>query len=355
MNTIKVHIVDDSATVRSVVAELLEQDKSIEISGLSSNPIFAEKRMNREWPDVIVLDLEMPQMDGLTFLKKIMGSRPTPIIICSSYAEQGAKVAMDALQAGAVDVITKPKLGVQNYLKDNATQFIDAVKAAAMANPLRVKQSVKASNITVTKKHNADIILDAAFGKVTKETKRVVAIGSSTGGTNAIENIVTKLPVDAPAMVIVQHMPANFTQAFAQRLDSICGLQVKEAEDGEELMSGKVLIAPGDRHLLIQRRGDCYVAKLKDGPLVCRHKPSVDVLFRSVAGAAGKNALGIILTGMGSDGAMGMLEMRTSGSETIAQDEESCVVYGMPKVAVQKGGVNRVMSLNSIPGMIGSL
>lgn len=350
MKKITVQIVDDSATVRSVLTQLLRNDPSLEVCGSAANPIFAQRHMDKIWPDVIILDLEMPEMDGLTFLKQIMSTRPTPVIICSAYAEKGARMAMDAIQSGAVDIITKPKIGIKDYLNENATTLIEAVKAAACAKPAKIRTRAKIERVDVSQKLNADAVISNGNNRpnLIPKTQNLIAIGSSTGGTTAIEELLTAVPPDAPAIAIVQHMPAKFTLAFAQRLNSIVNIDVKEAENGDMLRPGLAVIAPGDKHLLIKRRGSNYVVELKDGPLVRRHKPSVDVMFRSVAMAAGKNATGVILTGMGDDGAAGMKEMHDSGAHTLAQDEASCVVYGMPKMAVERGGVEKVVALDKI-------
>lgn len=343
-------IVDDSATVRTVIANILSQDSAIEIIGAAANPIFAQRKMNKIWPDVIILDLEMPEMDGLTFLKQIMSTRPTPVIICSAHVETGARDAINALSLGAVEVISKPALGLQSFLTENARSFIRSVKAAASANTIKLTASVATGQLQA-KKQTAEVILPYTVSPPCTNAK-IVAIGSSTGGTIAIENILTNLGNSVPAIVIVQHMPGKFTQAFANRLNNFCGLDIKEAEDGDLLKPGSVFISPGDKHMLIMYRQNQYVIQLKDGPLVSRHKPSVDVLFRSVASCAGKNALGIILTGMGNDGAQGMLEMRKAGAVTLAQDEETCIIFGMPKEAINNGGAIKTISLPDIPAAI---
>ncbi|WP_281556158.1 chemotaxis response regulator protein-glutamate methylesterase [Thalassomonas sp. RHCl1] len=356
MSKIKVLIVDDSATVRTVIANILSQDPDIEILGAAANPIFAQRKMEKSWPDVIILDLEMPEMDGLTFLKHIMSTRPTPVIICSAHVESGARDAIKALSLGAVEVITKPALGIQSFLTENARGFIRSVKAAACANTSKLTASVAvAGEQAAVKKQSVGAILPLAKPS-TKDIAgsgiKLVAIGSSTGGTIAIENILSQLNDNIPAILIVQHMPGKFTQAFANRLNNICRLTIKEAQDGDRLNSGCVYISPGDRHMLLKYKDNQYYIQLKDGPLVSRHKPSVDVLFRSVASCAGKNALGIILTGMGNDGAQGMLEMRRAGASTLAQDEGSSIIFGMPKVALKNGGAMRAVSLADIPGVI---
>jgi len=341
MTPIKVMIVDDSAVVRQVVAAMLEADPGIKVISAVADPILAMARMNIQWPDVIVLDIEMPRMDGITFLKKIMSEHPTPVIICSTLTEKGAQTSMAALAAGAVTIITKPKLGLKQFLTDASNDLVTAVKAAARAN---VKWLV------ATEKHTADVILTASEHRsaMIQTTERVVAIGTSTGGTQALEYVLTALPRVAPGMVIVQHMPEKFTAEFASRLNGICQIEVKEAQHHDRVIPGRALIAPGGKHMLLRRSGAQYSVEVVDGPLVNRHRPSVDVLFRSVAKCAGSNALGIIMTGMGDDGAAGMLEMRNAGAQTIAQDEASCVVYGMPKEAVKRGAVERTVYLSAI-------
>ncbi len=342
MARIKVMVVDDSAVVRQVVAGLLEDDPDIEVLCAVADPILAMARMQVQWPDVLVLDIEMPRMDGITFLKKIMAERPTPVIICSTLTEKGTQTALAALSAGAVAIITKPKIGLKQFLTDASDDLLSAVKGAVKAN-LR--------SLRVEEKHNADVILQAAGDKHTamiQTTERIVALGTSTGGTQALEVVLTALPRVCPGIVIVQHMPEKFTAAFAARLDGLCQLNVREAKNGDRVVPGVALIAPGGAHMLLRRSGAQYSVEIMNGPLVNRHRPSVDVLFRSVAKAAGANALGVIMTGMGDDGAAGLLEMRKAGARTLGQNEESCVVYGMPKEAVKRGGVEREVPLGTI-------
>lgn len=351
---IKVLIVDDSAVVRQVLTQQISQHAGIGVMGAVSDPIFAMKKMASEWPDVIILDIEMPRMDGITFLKKIMKERPTPVIICSTLTDKGAQVTMEAMAAGAVDIISKPKSGLKSFLQDSKTLLLDAIKAASVArvgkrNPAAARQA----RAEALPKLTADAVLSAGKARpMTTTTDSVVAIGTSTGGTQALEAVLVQLPRTAPGIVIVQHMPEQFTAAFAQRLDGLCHVQVKEAENNDRVMPGLVLIANGGKHMLLCRSGAQYRVELKDGPLVSRHRPSVDVLFRSVAQAAGANALGIILTGMGDDGARGMKEMHDAGAYTVAQDEQTCVVYGMPKEAVNLGGVDSIQPLNNVPNLI---
>lgn len=349
---IKVLVVDDSAVVRQVLSEVLNGDAGIEVIAVASDPIFAQEKMKKLWPDVIVLDVEMPRMDGITFLKKIMSERPTPVVICSSITEKGSETAMQALSAGAVGIVPKPGIGNRRTaLEDAGSDLIRAVKAAAHVN-VRNLRSGAASPVAVSPKLNADVILGASSHAMAQTTERIAAIGTSTGGTQALEAILTVLPRVSPGIVIVQHMPEKFTASFAARLDSLCQIEVREAQNGDRVIPGLALIAPGGRHMLLKRNGSQYHVEVMDGPVVNRHRPSVDVLFRSVAKFAGKNALGVIMTGMGDDGARGLKEMHDAGATTVAQDEATCVVYGMPKEAVKLGGVDRSVSLQSIPAEI---
>jgi two-component system, chemotaxis family, protein-glutamate methylesterase/glutaminase len=351
---IRVLVIDDSAVVRQVVGEMLQRDRSVEVSGLASDPIAAMEKMRGNWPDVILLDIEMPRMDGLTFLRKVMTERPTPVVICSTLTEKGAETTLQALAAGAVSIITKPKLGLRTFLEDAANDLLAAVKAAAGANV----QALRPRTLTPAApapKLSADAILPERPRAMAETTERVVAIGTSTGGTQALEVVLTRLPRVCPALVIVQHMPEQFTAAFAQRLDRLSQIDVKEAANDDRVLPGRALIAPGGRHMLLKRSGAYYYVEVKDGPLVNRHRPSVDVLFRSVAQAAGKNALGIIMTGMGDDGARGLKEMLTAGAHTIAQDERSCVVFGMPNEAIKLGAAEQVLPLGDMAAAIARL
>ncbi len=351
---IKVMIVDDSAVVRQTVRQALERDAGIEVIAAASDPLFAMGHMQRQWPDVIVLDIEMPRMDGLTFLKKIMTERPTPVVICSSLAESGAAATMQALSAGAVAIITKPKMGVKQFLEDSANDVVHAVKAAARANASRLVPRA-ATPLNPAPKLGADAMLGAGLGSgsnMVRTTERIVAIGTSTGGTQALEAVLTRLPAVCPGIVIVQHMPERFTAMFAERLNSLCALEVREARQGDRVMPGRALIAPGGKHMMLARSGAQYTVEVVDGPLINRHRPSVDVLFRSCAKFAGKNAVGVIMTGMGDDGARGLKEMRDAGASTVAEDESTCVVFGMPKEAIRLGGVDRVVALTQIPEAI---
>jgi two-component system chemotaxis response regulator CheB len=352
MKAIKVLVVDDSAVVRQVVSGMLAETAGIEVIATATDPLQAMERMKVQWPDVIVLDVEMPRMDGITFLRKLMSERPTPVIICSTLTEKGAKTTMEALAAGAVSIITKPKLGLKQFLTESSDDLVSAIRAAACANVKRLAIRTTAP-VTVEAKNTADVILAPASGRaMVQTTERVVAMGTSTGGTQALEEVLTALPRVTPGIAIVQHMPEKFTAAFAERLNSICQIQVKEAANNDRIVPGLALIAPGGRHMLVKRSGAQYYVEVVDGPLVSRHRPSVDVLFRSVAKAAGGNAMGIIMTGMGDDGARGLKEMLDAGAYTVGQDEQSCVVYGMPKEAVRHGGVREVAALDKIPEII---
>ncbi|TRX02644.1 protein-glutamate methylesterase/protein-glutamine glutaminase [Candidatus Methylobacter oryzae] len=345
MNQIKVLIVDDSAVVRQVLTENLSKDPGIKLIGAASDPLFAMTRMQAQWPDVIVLDVEMPRMDGITFLKKLMAERPTPVVICSSLTEKGAETTMQALAAGAVSIVTKPKVGLKQFLQDDSEGLLASVKAAARANLSRLGVS---SAVPVQAKLTADAILPATVHAMAETTDRVVAIGTSTGGTQALEVVLTALPRVCPGIVIVQHMPEKFTGAFAERLNGLCQIEVREAVNGDRVIPGRALIAQGGRHMLLKRSGAQYHVEIVEGPPVTRHRPSVDVLFRSAAKCAGKNALGIIMTGMGDDGARGLKEMHDMGASTLGQDEDSCVVYGMPKEAAKLGAVGREIPLGRI-------
>jgi two-component system chemotaxis response regulator CheB len=352
---IKVMIVDDSAVVRQVMTALLERDPAIAVTHAVSDPLLAMDRMKTQWPDVIVLDVEMPRMDGITFLKKIMQERPTPVVICSTLTESGARTTLEALAAGAFATVAKPRLGLKQFLNDSSEDLATTVKAAAAANVQRLAARSQAAAV-VREKHSADVILAPAENRpMLQTTERIVAIGTSTGGTQALESVLAALPRVSPGIVIVQHMPEKFTAAFADRLDSLCRIAVKEAQSNDRVVQGQALIAPGGKHMLLRRSGAQYFVDVVDGPLVNRHRPSVDVLFRSVARCAGANALGVIMTGMGDDGASGLLEMRKAGAHTLAQDEASCVVYGMPKEAVRLGAAERVLPLSAIPAAISGI
>jgi two-component system chemotaxis response regulator CheB len=344
---IRVLIVDDSAVVRRTLSAILSADPAIEVIGTASDPFVAAERIAEQVPDVITLDIEMPGMDGLTFLQKIMSQHPIPVIICSSLAEEGAQSTLRALEYGAVDIIAKPRLGSQRFLEESSVMLCEAVKAAAGARLRPYSQSR-----VIQPKLTADAILPRATAAMLETTEKVVVIGASTGGTEALRSLLEAMPPDAPGIVIVQHMPEIFTRAFANRLDGLCRITVKEAESNDTVLRGRALIAPGNHHALLKRSGARYFVEIKDGPLVCRHRPSVDVLFRSAARYAGRNAVAVIMTGMGDDGARGMLEMKEAGASTIAQDEATSVVFGMPNEAIKRGAVDKVLPLPAIAGSI---
>ncbi|MEW5800967.1 MAG: chemotaxis response regulator protein-glutamate methylesterase [bacterium] len=344
---IKVMIVDDSALVRQTLKEILNMDPEIEVIAMAADPFFAARYLSKEMPDVITLDVEMPRMDGLTFLQKLMSQHPVPVVMCSSLTEKGSETAMKALEYGAVELIVKPRLGTKQFLEEARIHICDVIKAAARVRP-RVITRMK-----IEKKLTADVIMPKPTGKfLPKTTEKVILVGASTGGTEALRLFLEAMPEDAPGIVIVQHMPEHFTAAFARRLDGLCRIEVREAVDGDKVMVGRALIAPGNRHTLLKRSGAFYYVEVKDGPLVSRHRPSVDVLFRSGAKYAGPNAVGVIMTGMGDDGARGMLEMKQQGAHNIAQDEATCVVFGMPQEAIALGGVDDVLPLPVIPAKV---
>jgi len=345
---IKVLIVDDSPVVRQAMTAVLSADPEIEVLGAAADPFEAVALMRGCAPDVLTLDIEMPRMDGLTFLQKIMAQHPIPVIICSSHTTEGAEVTLRAFELGAVDIITKPKLGTETFLAESQIVICDAVKAAA-----RVRRDRLVNRSAQRRKLTADAVLSkGGTTPPAASAERIVVIGASTGGTEAITVLLEALPAESPGIVIVQHMPEHFTRSFAQNLDTFCRVQVKEAADNDPILPGQALIAPGGKHTLIKRNGTRFAVEVRDGPLVSRHRPSVDVLFRSAARYAGRNATGVILTGMGDDGAQGMKELSDAGARTIAQDEASCVVFGMPKEAIRLGGVKHILPLDQIPGAL---
>jgi two-component system chemotaxis response regulator CheB len=347
---IKVLVVDDSAAVRQAMRQILSAASDLVVLDTAIDPLFALEKMKRQWPDVIVLDVEMPRMDGLAFLQKLMVEHPTPVIICSSLTQKGTAMTLEALAAGAVAVFAKSDLDVTGNLQGQASELVRAVRAAALARPRARVAPVPMS--AVTPKHSADVVLPQGPPPLTVTTERIVALGTSTGGTQALELVLTRLPRTCPALVIVQHMPAQFTSAFAARLNGLSEIEVREAKAGDRALPGRALIAPGGKHLVVVREGACYAVDVRSAPPVNRHCPSVDVLFRSVARAAGRNATGIIMTGMGDDGAKGLLELREAGAVTYAQDEKSCIVFGMPKEAIALGAAQHVVSLEDIPRAI---
>ena len=350
MSKTKVLIVDDSALVRQVLSEILSSDPDIEVVGTATDPYAAREKIKQFNPDVITLDVEMPKMDGITFLSNIMRLRPMPVVMISSLTEQGAEITLQALEIGAIDFVDKPKLDVAHGIRDYAQDIIEKVKTAAHAQ-------VRAREITLDKnvpeRHSADAVIKKSFNrKHFSSTDKIIAIGASTGGTEAIKEVLMGFPADTPGVVITQHIPENFSRPFAERMDKSCAMNVCQAEDGQQILPGHVYIAPGSHHLLVERSGARYICRLSDGPPVNRHRPSVDVLFRSVAMNAGANAVGAILTGMGNDGAAGLKEMQENGAPTLAQDENTSVVWGMPGEAVKLGAADDVLPLEKIAAKI---
>jgi two-component system chemotaxis response regulator CheB len=345
---IRVLIIDDSASVRQTLTAILQEDPELEVIAAAADPFRAARYIQDEMPDVITLDVEMPRMDGITFLRKLMSQCPVPVVMCSSLTEKGSETLLQALEAGAVDVILKPRIGVAEHLAEAHLQIRDTVKAAAKAR-IRGRKPLAVASSGPEKKLTADAVLPPPSGKaMSRTTEMVVCLGASTGGTEALREVLEALPANAPGIVVVQHMPENFTRAFAQRLNGLCAVDVKEAVDGDPVLRGHVLIAPGGRHLLLERQGARYHVSVREGPLVSRHRPSVDVLFRSAARCAGSNAVGIIMTGMGDDGARGLLEMKQAGARTYAQDEATSIVFGMPKEAIARGAADKILPLGAI-------
>jgi len=345
---VRVLIVDDSAVVRQTLSQIIESDPQLVVMGTASDPFFAAKKIAEEVPDVITLDVEMPRMDGLTFLKKIMSQHPIPVVIISSLTAQGTETGLKALELGAVEIITKPQMNTKTFIEESRIRICDAIKSAAQAKLKR--RRIEAEPLYVPPKLSADAVIAPVTGNLSmiKTTEIVIAVGASTGGTEALTTFLQAMPLDTPGIVIVQHMPEKFTTSFANRLNEICKITVKEAENGDSVIRGRALIAPGNFHMLLKRSGARYYVEVKEGPLVNRHRPSVDVLFRSTARYAGANAIGVIMTGMGGDGARGLLEMKQAGAKTIAQDEKTCVVFGMPKEAIKLGAVDKILPLEAI-------
>ncbi|MBO9703137.1 MAG: chemotaxis response regulator protein-glutamate methylesterase [Sporocytophaga sp.] len=346
MKKTRVLIVDDSAVIRQTLKEIIDSDPELEVLATAGDPYFAVSKIADEIPDVITLDIEMPRMDGLTFLKKIMSQHPIPVVIISSLTQEGTESAIKALELGAVEVLHKPQLNSRRFIEEYKTRICEVIKAAAKSKVSRKK--IYPTEIPIT--NNIEKIKSS--NSLLKTTEKVIAVGASTGGTEAIRSFLEYFPADAPGIVIVQHMPELFTKSFATRLNSLCKIDVKEAENGDSVIRGRALIAPGNKHMLLKRSGARYFVELKDGPLVNRHKPSVDVLFRSTATNAGKNSIGIIMTGMGSDGAKGLLEMKEAGALTLAQDEKSCVVFGMPKEAIKLNAVEKILPLDQLGNFV---
>lgn len=371
---IRVLIVDDSAVVRQSLASILESDPEIEVMATASDPIIAVKKIQKEVPDVITLDIEMPRMDGLTFLRKIMAQHPIPVVVISSLTTKGTEVAMKALEYGASEIIGKPSMNPDVFFKESHIMLCDVVKAAALSKIKRInpeeyaqqrnaekpqpapapapkrETTIPTANIArVSPKYSADVVIEKGnLNDVIVDTETVIVLGASTGGTEAIRVVLRDMPENMPGIAIVQHMPEGFTRSFSNSLNQISKMEVKEAENGDKLYRGRVLIAPGNKHMLLKRVGKEYFVEVKEGPLVNRHRPSVDVLFRSAARYAGKNALGVILTGMGNDGAKGLKELHDTGAHCIAQDEQSSVVFGMPKEAIKEGAADDVLSLDKV-------
>lgn len=353
MTRTKVLIVDDSALVRKMLTEMIQQDPQLEVVGVAQDPYVAREKIKQLNPDVLTLDVEMPKMDGITFLRNIMRLRPMPVIMVSTLTAQGAEITLEALELGAVDFVTKPKVDIAGKLQEYADELIDKIKIAACARVrARAEQLI---DHTPDPKLSADAVLEKrTSGKTTtlRTTDKIIAIGASTGGTEAIREVLINMPADSPGIVITQHIPPKFSTSFARRMDSLSAMTVYEADDGMQIVPGHVYIAPGDRHLLVERSGARYYCRLNDGPPVNRHRPSVDVLFRSVAQCVGLNAIGVILTGMGDDGAQGLLEIKQAGAPTMAQDEASSVVWGMPGAAIKRGGADCQLALNKIAGKL---
>lgn len=342
MSKIKVLIVDDSALIRGVLGEIINSQRDMEAIGAAPDPLAAREMIRNLNPDVLTLDVEMPKMDGLDFLEKLMRLRPMPVVMVSTLTERGSEITLRALELGAIDFVSKPKLDIVSGLKEYTAEITDKIRVAAKA---RIRQKLP---LAIAPKLNADAVLPALANRVAS-TEKLIIIGASTGGTEAIKDVLVQLPPDCPGVLITQHMPEAFTKSFAARLDSLCKISVKEAAHGERVLPGHAYVAPGHSHLLLKRSGANYVTELSQAPAVNRHRPSVDVLFRSAANYAGKNAVGIILTGMGKDGAAGMLEMQQAGAWNVAQDEKTCVVFGMPKEAIACGGVDEILPLQDIP------
>ena len=360
MNKIRVLIIDDSALIRKMLTEIINTEHDIEVIGTAPDPIIAREKIKKLNPDVLTLDVEMPRMDGLTFLRNLMRLRPMPVVMISTLTEQGAEVTMDALALGAVDFVAKPKVDVAQNLQEYSEDILAKVRIAAKANVRQLdtqqlnKQSTKQNNVTV--KHSTDVVLQSGSpGKHFKTTGKIIALGASTGGTEAIKEVISGLPNTTPAVVISQHLPAAFSDSFAKHVDMITQMSVCIVRDRQQILPGHVYIAPGDQHLLIVRDGARYIGHLHDGPPVNRHKPSVDVMFRSVAQNVGVNALGVLLTGMGADGAKGMKEMHDAGAKTVIQDEASSVVWGMPGEAFKLGCADHVLALDKVAGKILSI
>lgn len=343
MKKINVLVIDDSALIRKLLTEIINSQRDMTVIGVASDPLMAREMIREMNPDVLTLDVEMPKMDGLDFLERLMRLRPMPVVMVSTLTEKGSDITFRALELGAVDFVSKPKIGIASGLKEYSDEIANKIRAAFSA---RVRRHV--SEKIATKSISADAVLPSTIGKSSFSTEKLIIVGASTGGTEAIKDFLVQLPATCPGILITQHMPEGFTKSFANRLNNLCKISVHEAQGGERVMPGHAYIAPGHSHMLLKRSGANYVTELNQGELVSRHRPSVDVLFRSAANCAGKNAIGVILTGMGRDGAAGMLEMHRAGAYTFAQDEASCVVYGMPKEAVALGAVDEIVPLRDM-------
>ncbi|OGU11263.1 MAG: chemotaxis response regulator protein-glutamate methylesterase [Geobacteraceae bacterium GWC2_58_44] len=347
---IKVLIIDDSALIRALLTEIVNREPDLEVVGTAPDPLIARERIKTLNPDVLTLDVEMPKMDGLDFLEKLMRLRPMPVVMVSSLTEKSSQVTLKALELGAFDYVTKPRIDIRSGLLEYAQELTGKIRSAYQAGQRRSRGQLGTPPQTAAKQ-GADALL-AAEKRHFSSTEKVIAVGASTGGTEALKSFLAALPADCPAIIMTQHMPEAFTRTFAARLNGVSALAVKEAEHGERVLPGHAYLAPGNRHLLLSRSGADYTVKLSDAPPVSRHRPSVDVMFRSAADCAGSNSLGIIMTGMGDDGAAGMLEMHRAGARTLAQDEQSCVVFGMPREAIARGGVDEVVPLDHLPGRL---
>jgi len=350
---LRVLVVDDSAMVRQVMHAILTTNRMVKVN-VAADPLIAWGKMQKDPPDVVITDLEMPRMDGVTFIRKIMAEMPTPVVVCSGLAARGTELALRALEEGAVEVITKPKVGVRDFLHESAVTLLDAVWSASHAQiARRSRPALPPAAQVMSPRLTADAVLPRKRKPHSAAAHTsVIAVGASTGGTEALRVLLAALPTDCPPVVIVQHMPEVFTHAFAERLNRECAIGVQEARDGDPLQAGHALIAPGNRHMLVDRSGGELVARIIDGPLVSRHRPSVDVLFRSVATSVGSKAVGVIMTGMGDDGAQGLYEMKEAGADTIAQDEATSIVFGMPKSAISCGAVDIVVPLDQIASAV---
>lgn len=352
---IKVLVVDDSAVARQTLSEIINSDQELQVIDVAADPFFAVEKMRKQAPDVLTLDIEMPRMDGLTFLRQLMSQHPLPVVVISSLTEEGSQTAIKALQYGAAEIITKPKLVTRQFYIESSIRIIDAVKAAAKVSTSKLKE-FKDKNTPISSKYTSEQLFSLKkINSNLETTDKVVLMGVSTGGPQTLTEILKELNYDCPPIAIVQHMPEMFTKSFANRLNEICKITIKEAESYDKMLYGQALIAPGNKHILLKRSGAKYYVEVVDGPLVNRHRPSVDVLFRSAARYATNNAIGIILTGMGADGAKGLLEMKEAGAITIAQEEKSCIVYGMPRVAVEINAAQKILTPKQIADFINSI